>query len=324
MMQDSRILSILRGAMLLLLLVVMILTSLSTSLRLSVFNTSFYQGIARTPEYTTMVTNAIRGDLAEQSRYVGIDFPTFSEALDDRMVAVQIESYYRNLAEVLKEGTTFQRIEYPQDEFYNKMMDFIDLHAKENGYTPSDEQYDLLRTVAQDSAAIAARHINLVDMNNASVKKVAGLFLPSARRIADSAVYLLILSILMIVGTALLYRGQWDSMARSIATSAWIAGVLIAVPAVVMEVFQFSSRISIRTMYVRYFIDRLLSSLNGTAMLIGLCLVGVSSVIKIALFVRRGGFRFFRSKHRKRTPRKYRIDPAFAVERSESDRKTDG
>ena len=313
----NRFIAILRGAMLLLFLASVLLTSVAASLRLSVFNPAFYQGIARRPEYATMVSNAIRSDLADQSRYVGIDFSYLSDGLDNNLVAVRIEMYYRNLVAVMTDGSAFQRVGYPQDPFYARMTEFIDVHAQENGYTPSEEQYALLQTVARDSAAIAARHINLVDMNDATVRKVSSLLLPPARRIAGWAVYLLLLSVLLAAAVAFLYRGQMDDAIRNIATMGWIAGVLIAVPAIVMEIFQFSSRIAIHTIYVRYFVDRLLSSINGNAMTIGLCLFGISGITKIVLFLRRDGHRIIKLKRRRMTRHSDRIDSGFSEERKE-------
>ncbi|MHB1454506.1 MAG: hypothetical protein ACYCYM_11210 [Saccharofermentanales bacterium] len=262
-----------------------ILATFAYALELTVFNPKLYAGIAATPEYGVMVKNAINKDLSEQSSYVGIDFGYMTAGLDDGLLQTQIGSYYGSLSSFMDGTDTFTRSMYPADKFYQQLTLFIDTAADKNGYIPSEEQYALLRTVSEDSAKIVDRHVNLLDPGNDLTGRLMDRFQPAAHAFAGSGALFAICTLILAIVLIILERRRMAAGFRLLATALWIAGVLIAVPAIVLDMFRITSRISIGTAYIKFAADTVLTAVNHHIILIGLAVLIGATAIKISLFI---------------------------------------
>lgn len=248
-------------------------------LQSTIFSTSFYQKVTESVNYIPMVRVAIENDFVAQSSYVGIPIENLTAGLDNGLLEESLRTHVKNTMGFLAFQGDFVKATYPEDLFYKPLEAFIQANGIKEGYTPSQEQYTLLRTVAKDSANIVGNHVNLLNMDlvkNVSEFKTLHKLAFNVGKLAWPAAGLLLVSLALL---AFLHRKRISKAVLFAFSSFWIAGTILFVPALVMELFGITRRLAIQTAYLKYSVDSFLTMSNRFVMTFGFGLFIVSSIV---------------------------------------------
>ena len=268
-----------------LLIISFYLTVASLFLQNTLFSETYYQRVTASPVYLPLVERSIHNDLLTQSNFVAIPLEHLQAGLDDHLIYARLRYHVQNTVAFLNFRQPFVKADYPADLFYDPLMAFIAEHAEAGDYEPSEEQYELLAEVAYDSAAIVERHINVVNLElvkdmpafkmiHLALYNISRLFIPGL------LAFLIIVAIL-----AFMYRKEWRHGLLYGLISLWIAGALLAIPAVVTEIYGLTRRLAIETPYLKFAIDEWLTFANRYFLVWGLLILGLSTAGLVLRFV---------------------------------------
>ena len=130
-----------------------VLFMLSLVLNTTIYSERYYKDVFDS-SYITKLRSAFLRDMRAQSSYTGIPMEVITAGIDDSVVRQALDSHITSVLSHLKDKKEYTHSSYPPQLFYDHLRQFIDDHAKSEGYTPTDEQYELLLHVAEDSAMI--------------------------------------------------------------------------------------------------------------------------------------------------------------------------
>lgn len=262
-----------------LLIVSFYLTVAAFLLKNTMFSERFYNRVVDSADYRELLMGAINNDLLTKSNFSAIPLEVLQAGVDDQLVRNGLHYHVMNTVKFLNYNLSSVEADYPVENFSVPLMEFIEEHAAAEGYEPTEEQYQLLEEVALDSAGIAERHINIVNLNlvkDMSVFKSVHRVLYNLRRLLLPAFFGMLLMAALL---ALLHRKDWRRGVFFILTSLWLSSALLAVPALVTEIYALPRRLAIDTPYLKFAIDEWLTYINSFIMYCGIGVLLVATVL---------------------------------------------
>lgn len=254
----------------------------SLFLQNTLFSTSFYRKVTESPIFIPMIKQSIAKDMNSQSSYVGIPIETLTAGLDDNALRTSLNIHIDNLLKYLLQNGDFIKSTYPSELFKKQLDVFIKAEGTKGDYTPTAEQYTLLEDVANDSAVITQRVVNLVNID--LVKNVSEF-----KRLHRLAILLrlltwpAILSLIVLLGLLFIIHRKKVSRAVLFTFSAfWIVGASLMVPAIIVSFSGIAKRLSIQTPYLKFAIDTWLSSANQIILYTGISIFAISTIVLLA------------------------------------------
>lgn len=231
-------------------------------LKLIVFSDAFYNNVIMGPSYTDMLKDAVIKDLSAQSSYVNIPLEVLSSGIDDEMLAISLEEYFKNNQAFIYFKSEYVKPMYPDAPFYLEVEKYVISINEKEGYAPSQEQDKLLKEVSYDSAEIVEKHISMIDMDMIIDTKLFNkvhLFLYDLNMMIFP---LSILTLFLISSLIFLSRKRTGTAIFYILSSYWTAGALILIPFLVLDRSGLVRRLSIKTAYLKSAIDTFLTLSN--------------------------------------------------------------
>jgi len=257
----------------------------SIFLKSTVFSPGFYQKVTTHQNYIPMLESAITQDLSAQSSFVSIPVENLTAGLDESQIKESLRIYVINTIDFLEGKGDFVKATYPANLFYIPLEKFILADGKAQKYTPSKEQYVLLQKVAEDSAIIVEKHVNIINVDTVIdiVKDKSAINnFQKALLIAKNTSLPAFLITLILVGLLIfLHRRNIDRAVLFFCTSLWIVGALMFVPSVALEIFGMTRRMSINTPYIKFAVDTWLTYSNRYFLVAGSILFIFSSIALI-------------------------------------------
>ena len=269
---------------------------ISLFLQHTILNIDFYQSVTQSPAYQFHLKQSINNELVTKSNFTAIPLEHLQAGLDEKLIDQIVENHIKNTTAFLNYEPEFTPIVYPDEKFYEPLVQFIEEHGRTENYEPTDEQYELLADVASDSARMIERHASIINLD--LVKDISA-FQRLHRAIHDASLLFVpsLLAFLVAAGIiALMFRRDWRSTLTYTLTSLWIAGAMLAVPAIVTDIYALPRRLAIETPYLKYAIDAWLTSANRYILIWGVAIL-VLSTLGLTLS-------YFSQKHLKRKRKK--------------------
>ena len=235
---------------------------ISLFLQHTILSTGFYQSVTYSPAYQLHLKQSINNELITISNFTAIPLEHLQAGMDDNIINRIVDTHISNTVAFLNYEPEFTPVEYPVDKFYDPLALFIEEHGRTENYEPTEEQYELLADVAIDAARMVERHATIVNLDlvkdisafkrlHKAIHEASLLFAPS------------LLAFVVAAGIiALMFRREWRSTLSYILTSLWIAGAMLAVPAIVTDIYALPRRLAIETPYLKFAIDAWLTSAN--------------------------------------------------------------
>lgn len=267
--------------------ILIVLASLSAVfsyfVRSTILSEDFYLGVVATPTYISMVKDAINADFKAQSSYVGIPEEVFASTLDDAELHLMLRKHIASVTAYLNGLSDYSEPEYPMDLLTGPLYAYLEQQSAATGTAPTQDQYDQLASVAKDSAVIIQNQVCLIDLNlvkdrgifqtaHAQLLHLKNLFVPSLLAMAACSALLV-----------LLYLREWRKWLNGILVSLWVTGTMLMVPTLVLQITGLTRRLAIKTAYLKYFVDSVLSDMNLYFLVLGILIFGITSVSLIAL-----------------------------------------
>ena len=260
-----------------------LLTVFSNFLSSTVLSQDFYLGIVATPTYITMVKDAINVKFAAQSMYVGIPEEVFSSMLDDGTLHLLLRNHIASAVNYLNGLTAFEKPVYPQELMTVPLYAYLEKQSALDGTVPTQAQYDQLDLVAADSAVIIQEEICLINLDLVKDRAAFQTVHQGLIHMRDAFVPALLTLLTSCLLLVLLYGRKWRIWLNGILVSLWISGTCLFVPTLVLHFFGLTNRLDIKTGYLKFFVDSVLTDMNYYFLLWGLLFFSVSSVTLIIL-----------------------------------------
>lgn len=265
---------------------------ISLFLQHTILSEGFYQRVTQSPAYQFHLKQSINNELLTKSNFTAIPIEHLQAGLDDNLLDRIVETHIKNTTAFLNYQPEFTPIEYPDDKFYAPLVKFIEEHGQTDNYEPTKEQYELLSDVAADSARMVERHANIINLDLvkdiSAFKRLHRAMYDASKLFAPSLAAFVVAAGII----ALMFRREWRKTLSYILTSLWISGAMLAVPAIVTDIYALPRRLAIETPYLKYAIDTWLTAANRYILLWG---VSVFTISTVGLT-----FSYFTQKHLKR------------------------
>lgn len=253
------------------------------TLRLTVFDSSWYQQAFSADAYARGLRAGIEDDLAEQGAYVGIPAEVLSRGISDEQVYVVLRAHYQNLADFLNKRAALRQPAYPVELFREPLMAYAREQSLRGGLTLTAEQERLLEEIARDSAAIVQRRVAVVDLTtaqNSSLFHSIHRILYLLAQLPQVAVFVLLLALVLL---DLIHRPVRRALVPAL-IGIWTASALLAVPLMVQEWFDLVRRLSVAPDYLKFALDRLLTSATRGLLTWSVAVMLLSGGLLVALF----------------------------------------
>lgn len=251
----------------------------------TVFSTTLYEKIITSPDYVAMVKSSIIEDLSAQSSYVAIPLEDMTIGIDDSQLMETLRNHARITVKYMNYSGAFVKATYPSDLFYTPLEKFIQKLGTEEGFRPTQDQYNLMHAVAADSAAIVVKHTNLLNMDLTKEVPEFAIIQKILFQIRNAFWLITGLSILLIGILFLLNRKKISRAVLFFSTSLWIVGALLLVPSIVLEFSGITRRLALQTGYLKNAVDSMIAASSELTMTAGLVLFLLSSILLVARII---------------------------------------
>ncbi len=248
---------------------------------------NFYKTATGSPNYILMLRQSIGLEFDAQSRFSGIPLDYFKSGLSDELISEMQKEHIKNSVLFLSGKADYKKAEYPLKLFMDQFEKFIETAKEENeGFETNDNLYTQLEEVAEDSAGIVEKHVNIlrfdVIKNNQIFKKFHNVILMASKSAIPASFLLLIATSVIFY----IYRKKIGVAIFLVCTSFWIFGAAIAIPGIVIKRTGITQRLAINTTYFKFSIDTWLGKINDYILITGACFFIISSAILIIWFFR--------------------------------------
>lgn len=247
-------------------------------LNTTLFFDEFYLQVSSSKTYLPLVKDAIKTDVSAQSSYVGIPEGILLEGLDDQNLQSKLDTYMISITDYMNFKTTKTHTDYPADSFITPLTEFLEADAAANGYTASKEQYALLDAVANDTAQIVEKHIDIFQLDLFKGASAFNKLHHQIYNISQQGLYVLWIWLALMLCLFLLHYNQLYTWLLYQFTSFWIVGGIITIPILVLKGFNLVKRLAIDTPYLKYVVDMLLSDFINRFLHLGLLFFLLSSM----------------------------------------------
>lgn len=248
----------------------------------TILSNAFYDKITPQSDYVPLIKKAIIKDLMAQSSYVNIPIETLEAGLDDKVIFLLIKANNHNASKFFALKSDYITSKYPSTLFKDKLLIFIEDYASKNKIEVSQQQLNLLDTVASDSAKIVDRHTNLINIDLFNKIDEFKIIQKIIFNIGKFLIIGVILLIVLICSIIIICRKNKSSALLYIFSSVWITGVLVAVPAIMFGISGLSNRLAIKTEHIKLALDNAFFTMNSYFVIFGGILFIVATIVLVA------------------------------------------